>query len=110
MPAVGFHKKTVKDISLTGKRILMRADYNVPVNDGKISDDYRIKQSIQTIKFILDQKSTRLIIISHLGRPKSANDKACSLKPVAQHLAQLLDRKVRFASDCIGKEAKKAAD
>lgn len=106
---VGFPKKTVKDIKLDGKRVLMRADYNVPVSGGKISDDYRIKQSVQTIEYILQQPGTRLVIISHLGRPKGPDDTAASLKPVTDRLSELLDRKVQFASDCIGDEAKKAA-
>ena len=105
---VGFNKKTVKDINLEGKRVLMRADYNVPVVNGKIADDYRIEQSVETIKYILSQKGTRLVIISHLGRPISPDDKATSLKPVAEHLGKLLDRKVQFASDCIGEVAKAA--
>jgi 3-phosphoglycerate kinase len=109
MSAGGFHKKTVKDINLEGKRVLMRADYNVPVKDGRISDDYRIKQSAETIKYILSQKGTRLIIISHLGRPKGPEDKQASLKPVADRLSELLDRKVRFAADCIGEAAKSAS-
>jgi 3-phosphoglycerate kinase len=110
MPVVGFHKTTVKDINLAGKRVLMRADYNVPVIKGRISDDYRIKQSVQTIKYILEQKGTRLIIISHLGRPKSAEDKEFSLKPVAQHLANVLGRRVHFADECIGDHVKEAAN
>lgn len=104
-----FNKKTVKDIHLDGKRILMRADYNVPIKDGKISDDYRIRQSLQTIKYILSRPGTSLVIISHLGRPKGPADKECSLKPISNHLSELLNRRVHFASDCIGEEAKNAA-
>jgi 3-phosphoglycerate kinase len=107
--AVGFDKKTIKDISLVGKRVLMRADYNVPIIGGKITDDYRMRQSAATIKYILEQKGSRLVIISHLGRPNGPNDKSCSLKPVAKHLEALLGRKVHFSEDCIGEEAKKAA-
>jgi phosphoglycerate kinase len=106
---LSFHKKTVKDINLENKRVLMRAYYNVPVLNGKITDDYRIKRSVQTIEYILGRKGTRLVILSHLGRPKGPDDKEFSLKPVAQHLSQLLGRKVRFAADCIGDEAKAAA-
>ena len=106
---MAFDKKTVKDINLEGKRVLMRADYNVPVQNGKISDDYRIKQSVQTIDYILSQRGTRLVIISHLGRPTGPDDKANSLKPVAEHLSKLLGKKVGFAADCIGDEAKQAA-
>jgi len=106
---VGFNKKTVKDVNLDGKRILMRADYNVPVIDGKITDDYRIKQSLETIKYILSRKGTKLVIISHLGRPSGPDDKAYSLKPVAEHLSRLLDRKVQFVDECIGEQATAAA-
>lgn len=106
---MAFDKKTVKDINLENKRVLMRADYNVPVDKSQISDDYRIKQSVQTIDYILSQPGTRLVIISHLGRPTGQDDKDASLKPVAQHLSKLLDRKVQFATDCIGAEAKATA-
>lgn len=88
----------------------MRADYNVPVIKGRITDDYRIKQSIQTIKYILGHPGASLVIISHLGRPTGPDDKEFSLKPVARHLEDLLGRKVRFANDCVGEEAKIAAD
>jgi phosphoglycerate kinase len=103
--AVGFYKKTVKDINLKGKRVLMRADYNVPIAKGKISDDYRMKRSLETIRYILAQEGTRLVIISHLGRPEGPDDAELSLKPVARHLSELLGRNVRFADDCIGEEA-----
>jgi len=104
-----FNKKTVKDIDLKGKRVLLRADYNVPVNDGIISDDYRIKQSLPTIKYILGQPGSSLVIVSHLGRPKGLDDKEFSLKPVAVHLAKLLGKEVKLAPDCIGDETKKMA-
>jgi 3-phosphoglycerate kinase len=105
-----FNKKTIKDIKLDGKKILLRADYNVPVKDGKISDDYRIKQSLPTIKYILDQPGTSLVIISHLGRPKTAFDKQFSLIPVAKHLSKMLNKPIRFSHDCIGEEASNASD
>jgi phosphoglycerate kinase len=101
-----FTKKTIKDVNLTGKRILLRADYNVPVKDGKISDDYRLKQSVPTLQYILEQQNTKLIIISHLGRPEGPQDKQFSLAPVAAHLSELLDKEVQFVSDCIGDEVK----
>ena len=109
MAQVGFDKKTVKDIKLDNKRVLMRADYNVPVVDGKISDNYRMRQSLRTIDYILKQPGIRLIIISHLGRPTGPDDKELSLKPVAKHLEELLGRKVRFADDCVGEAAAQAA-
>jgi phosphoglycerate kinase len=104
-----FNKKTVKDIDLKGKRVLLRADYNVPVENGVISDDYRIKQSLPTIKYILEQTGSSLVIVSHLGRPKGPDDKEFSLKPVAAHLAKLLGKEVKLAPDCIGDETKKMA-
>ena len=103
-----FTKKTIKDIDLRGKRVLLRADYNVPIDDkGNITDDYRIKQSLPTIKYILDQDA-RLVICSHLGRPTSANDTKCSLFPVAKRLKELLGQEVEFVPDCIGERAEKA--
>jgi len=105
---LSFNKKTIRDIDLGGKRVLMRADYNVPVEDGKITDDYRIRQSLPTIKYILDQGAS-LVIISHLGRPTGPDDKSASLAPVAKRLGQLLDKKVGFAADCVGPQAQQAA-
>jgi 3-phosphoglycerate kinase len=105
-----FTKKTVKDVDLSGKRVLMRADYNVPVDNGVISDDYRLRQNLPTIEYILQQHDAKLIILSHLGRPKSADDKQFSLAPVAKRLSELLQREVRFAPDCVGDEVKKMAD
>lgn len=103
-----FTKQTIRDIDLTGKTVLLRADYNVPIEDGKITDDYRIKQSLPTVKYLLDQ-GAKLIICSHLGRPKSPKDNDCSLFPVAKRLQQILDKPVEFAPDCIGEAARKAA-
>lgn len=104
-----FTKKTVRDIDLKGKRVLLRVDYNVPVKDGKITDDYRIKQTLPTIQYILEQEGSSLVIISHLGRPGGKADPALSLAPVAKHLGELLGKEVGFAADCIGDEAKKTA-
>ncbi|MBA3757450.1 phosphoglycerate kinase [Candidatus Saccharibacteria bacterium] len=105
-----FNKKTVREVELTGKRVLLRADFNVPVKKGIISDDYRVKQSLPTIDYILRQKGTSLVIISHLGRPINSDDKSSSLAPVAKHLSSLLGKPVKFAEDCIGEDAKKTAD
>ncbi len=104
-----FSKRTVREIDLKGKRVLLRADYNVPLKDGQISDDYRIKQSLETVKYILDQEDTSLVIISHLGRPDGKVDPEMSLAPVAKRLGELLEKEVAFAADCIGDEAKNAA-
>ena len=103
-----FTKKTIRDIDLKGKTVLLRADYNVPVIDGKITDDYRITQSVETINYILENNA-KLIICSHLGRPKGPGDTQFSLFPVAKRLQQLLDRQVAFAPDCVGDSAEKAA-
>lgn len=102
-----FTKQTIRDIDLKGKTVLLRADYNVPVKDGKITDDYRIQQSLPTVKYLLGQNA-KLIICSHLGRPDGP-DPGCSLFPVAKRLHQLLDKPVEFATDCVGDPAKKAA-
>jgi phosphoglycerate kinase len=102
-----FTKKTIRDIDLSGKRVLLRADYNVPVEEGKITDDYRIVQSLPTVRYILDHGAT-LVIISHLGRPESPGDKSASLRPVAQRLQKLLGQDVQFVPDCVGSEAEKA--
>lgn len=96
-----FAKKTVKDIKLTGKRVLLRADYNVPLKDGQVAEDYRIRQSLPTIQYILEQGAS-LVICSHLGRPAGPNDASCSLKPVAERLHQLLKKPVQFANEFAG--------
>jgi 3-phosphoglycerate kinase len=104
-----FTKQTIKDIDLKGKTVLLRADYNVPLEEGKIADDYRIKQSLPTITYLLEH-NVRLIICSHLGRPKGPGDTANSLFPVAKRLQQLVDKPVAFATDCVGPAAQKAKD
>src|SRR5882757_8974730 len=109
---MSFQKKTIRDIDLDGKTVLLRADYNVPLKDGKITDDYRIQQSLPTIKVLLEH-NVKLIICSHLGRPDGKPgkpDPAMSLFPVAKRLKELLDRDVEFATDCVGERAKKAAE
>lgn len=107
---VGFNKKTVKDVNLEHKRVLLRADYNVPVENGRISDDYRLKRSVQTIQYIWEQYQSSIVIISHLGRPDSKPSKEYSLKPVAERLSQLLDKKVYFISDLTGPDAQTACE
>jgi phosphoglycerate kinase len=105
-----FTKKTVRDIDIKNKTVLLRADYNVPVNEnGSITDDYRISQSVPTVKYLQNQ-GCKVVIISHLGRPKGPDDTSCSLRPVAKQLAKLLDSKVAFASGCTGEVARKAVD
>lgn len=102
-----FTKKTIRDIDLDGKRVLLRADYNVPLNEhGHITADYRVTQSIPTLKFLLE-KNVRLVICSHLGRPDGKPDPASSLKPVAKLLSELLGANVQMAPDCVGSEVDK---
>ncbi|HSX44945.1 MAG TPA: phosphoglycerate kinase [Candidatus Saccharimonadales bacterium] len=97
-----FNKKTIKDINVDGKRILVRADYNVPLDSiDHIANDYRIKQSIPTLQYLLDHKCS-IVICSHLGRPDGKYDKKYSLAPIAKRLSKLLDKNVEFTNDCIG--------
>ncbi len=97
-----FTKQTINDIDIAGKQVLLRADYNVPLNDkGQITSDFRIKQSIPTIKALI-QNNCKIVICSHLGRPKNSDDKTCSLKPVALRLSELLGQEVIMTESCIG--------
>lgn len=101
---------TVRDIDLKGKRVLMRVDFNVPVEGGKVTDDTRITSALPTIKFVLDHGAS-VILMSHLGRPKGKGYEAdFSLKPVADRLSELIHRPVKFAPDCIGPEVKTMAE
>ncbi|MBK8821022.1 MAG: phosphoglycerate kinase [Anaerolineales bacterium] len=101
-------KKTVKDIDIKNKRVLMRVDFNVPMADGKVTDDKRIKAALPTIKYVLEQGAS-LILMSHLGRPKSASDSAFSLRAASEALAALLGTPVQMAPDCVGAEVEKLA-
>ncbi|MDD4508462.1 MAG: phosphoglycerate kinase, partial [Eubacteriaceae bacterium] len=104
-------KKTVKDIDLKGKKVLMRADFNVPLNDQlEITDDTRIQAALPTIKYILDQGAS-LILMSHLGRPKNEPDSKFSLAPVAKKLSEVLGLNVIFNDDgeVVGQITKDAA-
>lgn len=103
-----FNKKTIRDINPAGKRILVRVDYNVPIKDGKVSDDTRIRAAMPTLNYLLE-KGAALILCSHLGRPKGGPDPKYSLKPVADYLSGLLGKPVAFAEDCIGPVAEAAA-
>src|SRR5215217_4191656 len=103
-------KKSVKDLTLKGRRVLMRVDFNVPIKDGTIKDDTRIRASMPTIDYVLQQQPTVLILCSHLGRPKGKPAPEFSLKPVADRLAEILKRPVTFAGDCVGEQAKQAVE
>jgi 3-phosphoglycerate kinase len=102
-------KKTVADVDVKGKRVLMRVDFNVPIEDGRITDDRRIEQALPTIRSVVD-RGGRLILMSHLGRPKEGPDPRFSLKPVSEHLSKLLAKFGKFANDCIGLEVEQLAN
>ena len=102
------NKKTVKDIDLKGKRVLMRVDFNVPMADGKVTDDKRIKAALPTINYVLEQGAS-LLLMSHLGRPKGGPDPEFSLKAASEALAALLGKPVQMAPDCVGAEVEAMA-
>ncbi len=101
-------KRSVEDIDLKGKRVLMRADFNVPLEYGKVADDFRIRASLPTIEYILDHGAS-LVLCSHLGRPGGEVVEALRLEPVAHVLSELLHQGVKNVDDCIGKHARDAA-
>jgi len=98
-------KLSIKDLELSGTRVFIRVDFNVPIKDGKVGDDTRIRASLPTINYAIDHGAS-VILASHLGRPKGQRVDKYSLKPVAEQLAELLGKPVQFADDCIGNEAK----
>jgi len=102
-------KKTVKDIDLKNKIVLCRVDFNVPLKDGKITDDTRIRAALPTIEYILEQQGSSIILMSHLGRPNGRVNPDLSLKPVAGRLAELLGREVKTAPDCVGEKVENMA-
>ena len=103
-----FNKKTVRDIDVKGKRVLVRVDYNVPIKEGKVGDDTRIRAAMPTLNYLLEHGAA-VILFSHLGRPKGGPDPKFSLKPVAEYLSQLAGKPVAFAEDCVGPAAEAAA-
>lgn len=102
------NKKTLRDIEVAGKKVLLRVDFNVPISEGQIEDDTRIIAALPTINY-LREKGAAVILISHLGRPGGERQKELSLRPVADYLGRLLEAEVSFVNDCIGPEARQAA-
>ncbi|MCY4022948.1 MAG: phosphoglycerate kinase [Anaerolineaceae bacterium] len=96
------NKQSVRDVSLTGKRVLMRVDFNVPLRDGVVSNDARIRAAIPTLHYVLERGPKALALLSHLGRPKGQADPGWSLRPVAERLGELLGRELYFSADCGG--------
>jgi len=103
-----FNKKTVVDLDVKGKKVFVRVDFNVPIKDGVVGDDTRIRAALPTIEYLL-KHGAAVILASHLGRPKGGPELKYSLKPVADYLAKLLGKPVAFAEDCIGPKAEAAA-
>ncbi|MDT5123579.1 MAG: phosphoglycerate kinase [Acidobacteriota bacterium] len=103
------NKLSIKDLDLKGKRVFIRVDFNVPIKGGKVEDDTRIRGALPTIQYAIDE-GARVILASHLGRPKGERVEKYSLRPVAEHLSLLLGKPVEFADDCIGEEVKAKVD
>ena len=102
-----FNKKTIKDIDPHGKRVLVRVDFNVPIEDGVVGDDTRIRAALPTIQNLLD-RGAAVLLCSHLGRPKDKPDPKYSLRPVAEYLGGLVNAPVKFVEDCVGPKAEAA--
>lgn len=103
------NKKTVKDLDVSGKKVLVRCDFNVPIKDGVITNDKRIVAALPTIQYLI-QNNAKVILCSHLGRPKEAFEPEFSLSPVAKRLTELLNNNVKMAKDVIGEDAKTLAN
>jgi len=98
------NKLSIRDLELSGKRVFIRVDFNVPMAGDKVEDDTRIRETLPTLRYAIDQ-GARLVLASHLGRPKGKIDPKYTLSPVANRLRELLGKPVAFASDCVGADA-----
>jgi phosphoglycerate kinase len=103
-----FNKKTIEDVDVSGKKVLVRVDFNVPVKEGQVGDDTRIRAALPTIRYLLDHGAA-VILMSHLGRPKGEPNPKYTLRPVAEHLGKQLGKEVKFSSAAVGREAEQAA-
>ena len=101
------NKLSIRDLDLSGNRVFIRVDYNVPLEAGKVTDDTRVRETLPTLRLAIS-KGARLVLASHLGRPKGKPDPKYSLRPVAARLSELLGATVQFTADCIGGEAEAA--
>ena len=102
-----YNKKSIEDVAVAGKKVLVRCDFNVPLDENKnITDENRINGALPTIKYLMDH-GARVILCSHLGRPKGEVNMKFSLKPVADRLSEILGKEVKLAPDCVGPEVKK---
>jgi len=95
------NKLSIRDLEMAGKRVFIRVDFNVPLDSGKVADDTRIRETLPTLRLAMD-RGARLVLASHLGRPKGKPDPKYSLTPVAGRLRELLGKPVEFATDCVG--------
>jgi phosphoglycerate kinase len=98
--------KRLQDLDVSGKRVLVRVDYNVPLKDGKVTDNTRIRETLKTLEYLLS-KNAKVVLVAHLGRPKGKPEPKYTLKPAAEELSRLIKKPVAFASDCVGPEAEK---
>ncbi|PID32022.1 phosphoglycerate kinase [Candidatus Saccharibacteria bacterium] len=105
---MSFHKRTIRDYDIANKRVLLRVDYNVPLQGGAIVSDYRIRRTLPTLRYLL-QRGCSVVVCSHLGRPDGRRLEELSLRPVAKRLSELLGRDVRFSPDCVGSAAEQLA-
>jgi phosphoglycerate kinase len=104
------NKLSIEDLDLKGKRVLIRVDFNVPLENGQVKDKQRIEGALPTIKYAIDHGAKSVILMSHLGRPDGKRVDKESLKPVAEELKKLLGKDVKFLNDCVGEEVERAAN
>jgi phosphoglycerate kinase len=104
-----FNKKTIRDVDLRGLRILVRVDFNVPLDEGTVADDTRLRASLPTLNYLIENGASA-VLCSHLGRPKGEVVPSLSLRLVAKRLSELLGQPVGFVADCIGPEVQAAAE
>ena len=104
-----FSKKTIKDVDVRGKRVLVRVDFNVPLTEGTVTDDTRVRAALPTLRYLVDH-GARVIVMSHLGRPEGERDPQYSLRPVRRVLQRLLGRNVVFVDDIFGADGHEAVD